>query len=95
MDRLEVGNIGLDLADDLNIAASTYHVKSDKHEILCYESAGVQGMSEELLTGAPYRYELSESTLLSEWGSILAQEIPDLFNRVRKFRSLYQSHKHI
>ena len=93
MDRCEIGNLGLSLAEDLLVEAKKYHVKSDKHEILCYESAGVRGMSDELLTGDSCRYDLIESTLLSDWGSTLADEIPVLFERVRLFRRLYQGYK--
>ena len=93
MDRCEIANLGLSLAEDLLAEANKYHVKSDKHEILCYESAGVRGMSDELLNGDSYRYDLIESTLLSDWGCTFANEIPSLYERVRCFRRLYQDCK--
>ena len=57
-----------------------YHVKSDKHEMLSYETVSVRGMSEALLGGERCGYDLMESILLSGWGAILLMNSPVYLN---------------
>lgn len=80
---------GLKLALELEQLSKQYHVKSDKHEILGYEAHAIRGMAEEISRGDKPSFELLESTLLSDWGSQLSNELPDAFTRVKAFRQEY------
>ena len=89
MDRAELSALGLALAEDLETEADNYHPKSDKNDILRYESAGILGMANHLVSDSGGRYKAMDSTLLSDWGKVLIDEIPELIVRVRQFRDLY------
>lgn len=67
-DPIELADTARALAKSLAKEAARYHVKSDQHEILGYESATVAAYAKELLGGEPVSAHLRESTLLGQWG---------------------------
>ncbi|XPF95263.1 hypothetical protein ACM9HF_04415 [Colwellia sp. RE-S-Sl-9] len=93
MDRIELGNVGESLAEELEAHSNKYHVKSDKHEILAWEAVGVRGMAQQLLDLVKCTYELESSALFSSWGESLVFEEFELSEKVKLFRKKYAEFK--
>lgn len=92
MDLAELVGFGERLASDLAAAAARHHVKSDKHEILGYESATVRAYVALLVLGMPVPAHLRESVLLGEWGRGYSWEEPELLQRASEFYRELQEH---
>jgi hypothetical protein len=84
---------GEQLARDLEAAAQRYHVKSDDHDILDYEAAGileaVRSFRENRGSGA----NSVESTLLGEWGRHTRSKEPELTKRALEFYRMIAEEK--
>ncbi|QKX17656.1 hypothetical protein [Microbulbifer sp. YPW1] len=80
---------GRELLQNLEDLASSYHVKSDMHEKLSWETVGIGGMLSQLVSGSELTYSLISSNLEKEWGQELVDSHPDLFKRVYRFRDAY------
>ncbi len=89
MHRSELSQVGLALSRELSELGNTFHVKSDSRDILWYESATIAAKARDLLENCGVPENLQQSTLLSDWGSSLSAEIPQLVERVREFHQHY------
>jgi hypothetical protein len=93
MDRLALSKIGLSLANELKSLSLTYNVRSDACDILGYEAATVEEEALDLVNSTGVKENIKDSTLLSNWGSTLASQIPEIAKRVKDFHEQYQNAK--
>jgi len=70
-----------------------YHVKSDACDILGYEAITIKQEARDLIENSGVREELRDSTLLSKWGESIANQLPDITDRVGEFHENYHEHK--
>ncbi|HEU5072700.1 MAG TPA: hypothetical protein VFU02_00970 [Polyangiaceae bacterium] len=92
MDVAQLVAFGERLASDLAAAAKRYHVKSDQHDILEYESASVRAYVAWLVCGVLVPTQLRESVLLGEWGRGCPWEERELLLRVSEFYREIEAH---
>jgi len=88
--RAELAITGMNLAVALEQASHKYHVKSDQHGILLWESAVVRAKSEYLQRGTEILENLRESTLLSSWGKSFQWSEQEILENVRDFHSKFE-----
>jgi hypothetical protein len=93
MDRVTLSKIGLALADELKSLSEAYNVRSDASDILGYEAATVEEEALDLVNGIGVQENIKDSTLLSNWGSTLASQIPEITKRVKDFHEQYHHAK--
>jgi hypothetical protein len=82
---MELCDLGRELASELRLLASSFHVKSDARDILEYEVASLEARVDFLEKGRAIPEHLKESTILSEWGSDLRKRIPVETEKVVQF----------
>jgi hypothetical protein len=82
--------VGLQLARELEEESKLYHVKSDDHEVLLWESAIVEERVYAFLEKRELKENLRDSVLTGKWGEHTASICPVLTEKVREFYSEYE-----
>ena len=95
MNKIEISNIGFDLAKELSQLGETFHIKADARDVLLYESATVEQEAKDLIENTGVKEHLKESTLLGKWGQSIHHQLPDkdIINKVKGFHDSYQQVK--
>lgn len=92
MNKQEIIKVGEILSRDLDVESTKYHVKSDQYDILGFESAEILRISKSIESDQVDKFMLSQSTLLSSWGTMLKDEVPNLMLRVKQYRKLCEEY---
>jgi hypothetical protein len=90
MTRSDLAAFGLELVNTLDQVSAGYHVKSDQHEIIGWESAVIRAKTKHLQHGAEIAENLKDSIWLGSWGKSYRWSEQELLEKVRLIHEMFE-----